>query len=250
MVQKQVQEDPYRVLALPHSASAAEIKRAYRDMARQYHPDRFVGKPVEQQEQASAHFARGASAYALLSDPQRKAAFDHVYKYGGFDEDQDTKNTTTSRKPTVSSRKRKTGIGYNFVDPCAFIWTRGRIESRRTTAGIEIPARMNHLGGFRFAYSSGQVVRSPSGTAQCESRTTGFAHGQRFCRTERVTIHSDGRKEVIVSEGSDVEKQQQKQQSMSSCHDNNTPWWMVAWQEVREKLTMCNSPCAASVATQ
>lgn len=257
MVQKQKQVDPYAALGLPHSATAAEVKRAYREMARKFHPDRFVGHPVEKQQEAASRFAAGASAYALLSDAKRKAEYDHIYKYGGFDDDEDTRNnvgrrttTTTSsssrkQAPSSGSRKRKTAIGYNCIDPFAFLMTQGRIQSRRT-AGVEIPARVNNLGGIRFAFSSGKVVRSPSGMQTCENRTTEYVHGQKYCRAERVTFFPDGRKEVVVNEGSDCFDDQQasaQQQTMFHQHGEQ-PWWVNAWQEVRDKLTMCNNPCA------
>jgi len=254
----QRQKDPYRALSLPHSASAAEIKAAYRAMARKYHPDRYVGAEAETQQQAASRFADGAAAYALLSDPQRKASYDHIYKYGGFDnsEEEDNTNTGNRRKAAASSsssnpsRKRRTGIGYNCVDPFSFVWTRGRIQSRHTTAGIEIPTRANHMSGLRFAFSSGQVVRGPSGVKTCVSQTTGFANGQKFSRTERIIYHPDGRKEVEIKEGdaattADPFFEPQNSRSVSHSNSSNKPWYANAWDDLREKLSMCHNPCAA-----
>lgn len=248
-------QDPYRVLGLPHTATPTEIKMAYHRMARKYHPDRFVSATTETQQAAAAHFAEGSAAYTVLSDPQRKATYDHIYKYGGYDIDEmeeEAKMTKSKSEMsqqqqqhrTKNSLKRKTGIGYNCIDPFAYVWTHGRIHSRRTTAGIEIPARLNHLHSLRVAISSGQVVSDPtSGSKTCVSHTRGYVQGKKFCRTERITYHPDGRREVVITEGKDASADPYLNASVCH-HGNDKPWYQNAWQEIRDKLSMCYNPCA------
>jgi molecular chaperone DnaJ len=64
-------KDPYSVLGVERKASAAEIKKAYRKLARQYHPDRNPGDA-----KAEARFKEINEANDLLSDPDKRAAFD------------------------------------------------------------------------------------------------------------------------------------------------------------------------------
>ena len=63
--------DPYEVLGLSRSASEAEIKRAYRKLAKENHPDRHGGDP-----KAQAKFSELNSANEILGDKKKRAQFD------------------------------------------------------------------------------------------------------------------------------------------------------------------------------
>jgi molecular chaperone DnaJ len=63
--------DPYTVLGVDRKASAAEIKKAYRKLARQYHPDRNPGDA-----KAEERFKEVNEANDVLSDPDKRAALD------------------------------------------------------------------------------------------------------------------------------------------------------------------------------
>jgi len=63
--------DPYDVLGVGRSASEAEVKRAYRKLAKQYHPDKHAGD-----KKAQAKFAEINSANEILGDKEKRAKFD------------------------------------------------------------------------------------------------------------------------------------------------------------------------------
>lgn len=63
--------DYYKILGVKHTATAAEIKSAYRRLAQKRHPDHNGGS-----EHAAREFALLALAYRTLSDPQERAQFD------------------------------------------------------------------------------------------------------------------------------------------------------------------------------
>ena len=71
--------DYYEVLGINKNASADEIKRAYRKMAKKYHPD--VNKSADAEEK----FKEVNEAYEVLSDPDKKAAYDR-YGHAAFEQ--------------------------------------------------------------------------------------------------------------------------------------------------------------------
>src|SRR6202012_3592016 len=72
--------DCYELLGLPRNASMDDLKKAYRKLAMQYHPDRNPGN-VE----AEHKFKEISSAYQILSDPERRAAYDR-YGHAAFEQ--------------------------------------------------------------------------------------------------------------------------------------------------------------------
>lgn len=63
-------EDYYKILGVEKSATADDIKRAYRKLALQYHPDRNKGKEAE------SKFKEVTKAYEVLGDPQKRQTYD------------------------------------------------------------------------------------------------------------------------------------------------------------------------------
>ena len=65
-----VRDDYYRVLGVPRDATPEQIKKAFRKLARQHHPD------VSKAPDAAARMKAVNEAYSVLSDPEQRATYD------------------------------------------------------------------------------------------------------------------------------------------------------------------------------
>lgn len=63
--------DLYEVLGVPRQATAADLKKAYRQLAQRYHPDKCPGDKAAEEK-----FKEAANAYQILSDEEKRAAYD------------------------------------------------------------------------------------------------------------------------------------------------------------------------------
>jgi molecular chaperone DnaJ len=91
--------DYYEVLGVPKNASEDDIKKAYRKHAMKHHPDRNQGDSAKKAEEK---FKECKEAYEMLSDPQKRAAYDQ-YGHAGVD-------------PNMGGRHGPDGFGGGFAE--------------------------------------------------------------------------------------------------------------------------------------
>jgi len=76
-VKDMYEKDYYKILGVPKDADAATIKKAYRKLAKDLHPDTNAGdKKIEEK------FKAVSEAYDVVSDPKRRAEYDDAQRYG------------------------------------------------------------------------------------------------------------------------------------------------------------------------
>ncbi len=144
-------KDFYQVLGVPETASPAEIKKAYRRLAKQYHPDANPNNT-----QAADRFKEISEAHSVLSDADKRKQYDQMRKLGAFD---------TFRRQGAGARGpgRPAGQpgaeeafdygdinGFGLGDIFSSIFGRGRKEESRgesLEAVVEVPFRVAALGG-------------------------------------------------------------------------------------------------------
>ena len=117
--------DYYKILGVTKKATAAEIKRAYRKLSLKYHPDK---NPAED---APAKFAEIATAYDVLSDSDKRQAYDR----GGEEavKMQEQQGNMQAHDPFSIFEAFGFGPGHG---------RRGREEEPRT-ANVEVPVRVS-----------------------------------------------------------------------------------------------------------
>ncbi len=74
--------DYYEILGVKKGATPEELKKAYRELALRHHPDRV---PAEKKKEAEDAFKEISEAYAVLSDPQKRALYDQ-HGHSGIDQ--------------------------------------------------------------------------------------------------------------------------------------------------------------------
>ena len=128
-------KDYYKILGVDRNASQEEIKKAYRRLAMQYHPDRNPGREKE----ANEKFKEINEAYEVLGDPEKRRRYDMYgtvgtgdifgspYTYTGFEE--------------VLRDFSQGGLGFDFLkdifDGFEFFTKPGRVEFRTYRPGGE-----------------------------------------------------------------------------------------------------------------
>ncbi|MBD5088269.1 MAG: J domain-containing protein [Clostridiales bacterium] len=99
--------NPYKVLEIHNSASKDEIRKAYRNLARKYHPDSNPGN-----KEAEEKFKEINDAYAILSDEQKKEQYDREASMkkssmnGEMFQQKTKQSSTKTTQPTKTSSNR------------------------------------------------------------------------------------------------------------------------------------------------
>lgn len=145
-------QDFYQVLGVPDSASQEEIKKAYRRLAKQYHPDANPGNP-----KAAERFKEISEAHTVLSDAEKRAQYDRMRRFGAFDGA--ARGGARAGAAGTRGGGRAGGPGDEGIDFSDFgglgdifssIFGRGRREepvAETLETVVEIPFRVAVLGG-------------------------------------------------------------------------------------------------------
>jgi len=98
-------------LGLDKNASADQIKKAYRKLAMQYHPDRNHGK----EEWANEKFKEINEAFSVLGDPEKRRQYDQFGTVGNVGDILGSQATRATFEDLMKDF-RETGLGFSFLE--------------------------------------------------------------------------------------------------------------------------------------
>lgn len=154
----------YKTLGVPVDASTGDIRKAYHDQARQWHPDRFVGKAPLEAKKAEDRMRKLNEAWAILGEPGRRKSYDR--ELAGL----------TSGATTVGEAVRNEGgvqrIDARLLDPEFLAARRRMMEEDNEAQHSGIIRTITVLGFFGLlagififtAYANGSSGTAPTTT--------------------------------------------------------------------------------------
>ena len=163
-------KDYYQILGLSKNATADQIKKAYRKLAMQYHPDRNPGK----EEWANAKFKEINEAFSVLGDPEKRRQYD---QFGTVGDIGDLFGSQYTRAGFEDLMKDFGGAGlrFDFLDDIFGDLLKGR--------------------GFSFR----TFGRGPSGARGMSFETAGGINLDDLFRQAQAAPRRDARYEIVIS---------------------------------------------------
>jgi molecular chaperone DnaJ len=197
------EKDFYAVLGVPEGAPADEIKRAYKKIARQYHPDRNPGDSSAEEKMKDA-----SEAYDVLSDAKKREEYDQMRRMSrsgyaggapgaGWQSNVRYEDIPFDIEDLLGGMFGGRARGGNGRRRASDVEVVARISFDDAMKGVELPVRVGGVGGAGAEFK----VRVPAGIqngARIRARGRGGEGGDLYVRVE-VAPHP-----VFGREGADL----------------------------------------------
>jgi curved DNA-binding protein len=175
-------KDFYAVLGVSRDATDDDIRKAYRQLARKYHPD------LNKERDAEEHFKRIGEAYEVISDAKKRAAYD---KYGDMWKHADELDAAAQRQRVYTSVSPEGGdVEFDLNDIFSGM-LRGRSRGGRSRG---FAGGLHDLGGFEI----------PGSDQHLTMRVTLEEAYQGTTRSLRLSVPVMGRGGVVTSEEREI----------------------------------------------
>jgi curved DNA-binding protein len=123
-------KDYYQILGVPKGASDYDIKKAYRRLAMQFHPDRNPGR----EKWANEKFKEINEAFSVLGDPEKRRQYDQFGTAGNVGDIFGSPYTRTTFEEMMRDFN-SSGLGFDFLDSIFSDFLKGRGFSFRVFHG-------------------------------------------------------------------------------------------------------------------
>lgn len=149
-------KDYYQILGVPRGASGEQIKKAYRRLAMQFHPDRNLGK----EKWANEKFKEINEAFSVLGDPQKRKQYDQFGTVGNIGDIFSSPFTRTTFEDLLKDFGGS-GLGFGFLDNIFGDSLKGKRFSFRTFSSGAGPqgVRFETPGGINLEEIFGRPRR-------------------------------------------------------------------------------------------
>lgn len=221
--------DYYEVLGVDKSASAAEIKKAYRKVAMMYHPDRQTDKSEAEKKEAEEKFKEAAEAYSVLSDQEKRQKYDQygfndpTGGFGGFGGAGMDMNDIFSMFGDIfgGGGFSSGGFGSGFSGFSGFGGGRGRAVQRGTDLKLKVRLSMEEVSkGVTKKFKVKKMV------------TCNHCHGTGSEDGQMETCSSCGGNGYVVKTVNSLFGRMQSQSPCPNCHGEG--------KIVKNKCKTCN----------
>ena len=164
-------KDYYQILGVPRNATNQQIKKAYRKLAMQYHPDRNQGKEAW----ANEKFKEINEAFSVLGDPEKRKQYDQFGAVGNIGDIFGSPFTRTTFEDLMKDFGGS-GLGFDFLDDIFGDFLKGRgFSFKAFSRGFGGPRgmRFGMPGGIDLEEILGKAQRPPAQDVRYEITVTG-----------------------------------------------------------------------------
>ena len=191
-----MKKDYYEILGVAKTSTAQEIKKAYRSLALQFHPDRV---PEDKKKESEEKFKEISEAYGVLSDPKKRQTYDQ-YGHAGIDQNYTAEDIF--KGADFSSIFEGAGLGdifSHFFGDMGFEVQgegRGASGSRRRQRGRDIQYEVDVILDEAFRGTK-KIIKVPRHEfcTQCGGSGAKSAAKMKICTT------CGGRGQIVMSSG-------------------------------------------------
>jgi len=190
-------KDYYQILGVPRNASDADLKKAYRKLAMQYHPDRNPGR----EKWANEKFKEINEAYGVLGDPEKRKQYDQFGRVGDIGDIFSSANTRATFEDLMKEFGGA-GLGFGFLDDIFGDFLKGMGSSFTFRTYSRPGGRARSGPGSRIRVNLDEILEQARRTQQQDVRYELTINADEASKGTKKTLTRKGKRlEVKIPAG-------------------------------------------------